>query len=161
LGGEHKFFFKGPFLYRGLINIPFIIKTPNGLNNKICSSLVSSIDIAETILDLARLNIPEFMQGKSMIPILGNTDYKINDAILIEMDDEYINEKTRTLIAEDWRISIFSDHGELFNLKEDPYEMNNLWNENSFIDIKLELILRLMQKNLQKTESNVKRDCLY
>jgi arylsulfatase A-like enzyme len=161
LGGDHKFFFKGPFLYRGLINIPFIIKIPNGLNNKICSSLVSSIDIAETILDLARLNIPEFMQGKSMIPILGNTDYKINDAILIEMDDEYINEKTRTLIAEDWRITIFSDHGELFNLKEDPYEMNNLWNENSFIDIKLELILRLMQKNLQKTESNVKRDCLY
>ncbi|TFG26007.1 MAG: hypothetical protein EU533_00145, partial [Promethearchaeota archaeon] len=118
LGGEHKFFFKGPFLYQGLINIPFIIKIPSGVRNKVCSSLVSSIDIPETILELAGFPIPEFMQGKSMVPILRNPDEKINDNILIEMDDEYINEKTRTLITEEWRITIFREYGELFNLKE-------------------------------------------
>jgi len=161
LGGEHKFFFKGPFLYRGLVNIPFIMKIPNGLKNKVCSSLVSSIDIPETILELAGFPIPDLMQGKSMVPILRKPDEKINDNILVEMDDEYINEKTRTLITEEWRITIFREYGELFNLKEDPDEMNNLWDDYTLKDIKLELILKLMRKNLGFTESYVKRDCQY
>jgi len=33
LGGEHRFFFKGPFLYQGLIKIPLIIKVPGGIQN--------------------------------------------------------------------------------------------------------------------------------
>ncbi|MFX1338247.1 MAG: sulfatase [Promethearchaeota archaeon] len=161
LGGEHKFFFKGPFLYQGLINIPFIVKIPGGAKNKVCPSLVSSIDIPETILELAGLPIPEFMQGKSIFPILRNPDEKINDNILIEMDDEYINEKTRTLITDEWRITIFREYGELFNLKEDPDELNNLWDDESLKNIKLELILKLMRKNLGVAESRVKRDCQY
>ena len=161
LGGEHKFFFKGPFLYHGLINIPFIMKIPNGLKNKVCSSLVSSIDIPETILELAGFPIPDLMQGRSMVPILRKTDEKINDNILVEMDDEYINEKTRTLITEEWRITIFRESGEFFNLKEDPDEMNNLWDDDSLKDVKLELILKLMRKDLGFKESHVKRDCQY
>ncbi len=161
LGGDHRFFFKGPFLYRGLINIPLLIKVPNGLKNKVSTSLVSTIDLPETILELAGLPIPEFMQGKSIIPILNNPDEKIKDDILIEMDDDHINEKTRTLITDEWRITVFSNHGELYNLKEDPEEMNNLWSTESLKDTKLELLLKLMRKNLKKTESHVKRDCLY
>lgn len=161
LGGEHKFFFKGPFLYQGLINIPFIMKIPNGLKNKVCSSLVSSIDIPETILELAGFRIPDFMQGRSMAPILRNPEEKINQNILIEMDDEYINEKTRSLITDEWRITVFREYGELFNLKEDPDEMNNLWDDDSLKDIKLELILKLVRKSFGFTESHVKRDCQY
>jgi arylsulfatase A-like enzyme len=161
LGGEHRFFFKGPFLYSGLINIPFIIKIPNGLKNKVCSSLLSSIDIPETILELAGLSIPEFMQGKSFKTILKNPEAKINDDILIEMDDEYINEKTKTLITDEWRITIFSDHTELFNLKKDPNEINNLWNEEHLNEIKLDLLLRLMRKILQNKPRYINRDCQY
>jgi arylsulfatase A-like enzyme len=161
LGGEHKFFFKGPFLYNGLINIPFIIKTPTGLMNKESTSLAGSIDIPETILELAGLPIPKFMQGKSIVPILENPDEKINEDILVEMDDEYLNEKTRTLITDDWRLTLFEDHGILFNRKEDPDEMINLWDEDSQKDVKLELILKLMRKILGNTESYVKRDCQY
>jgi uncharacterized sulfatase len=161
LGGEHKFFFKGPFLYNGLINIPFIIKTPNGLKNKESKSLAGSIDIPETILDLAGLSIPKFMQGKSMVPILENPDKKINDDILVEMDDDYLDEKTRTLITDEWRLTIFKEHGDLFNRKKDPDELNNLWDEESLNDVKLELILKLMRKNLSFSERHVNRDCQY
>ena len=161
LGGEHKFFFKGPFLYQGLINIPFIMKIPGGVKNKVSTSLVSSIDIPETILELAGLPIPDFMQGRSMVPILRNPNEKINENILVEMDDEFINEKTRTLITDEWRITIFREYGELFNLNEDPDEMNNLWDDDLLKDIKLELILKLMRKNLRVRESYVKRDCQY
>ena len=160
LGGEHKFFFKGPFLYNGLINIPFIIKIPSGLKNKESTSLASSIDIPETILELAGLPIPKFMQGNSMVHILEKPDEKINEDILVEMDDEFIKEKTRTLITDDWRLTIFKDYGELFNRKEDPDDLNNLWDEESLKDVKLELIMKLLRKNLNN-ESHVNRDCGY
>ena len=161
LGGEHKFFFKGPFLYNGLINIPFIIKIPNGLKNKESTSLASSIDIPETILELAGLQIPKFMQGKSIVPILENTDEIINEDILVEMDDEYINEKTRTLITDEWRLTVFKDYIELFNRKEDPDDFNNLCDDESLKDIKLELIVKLMRKNLNYAENHVNRDCQF
>ncbi len=161
LGGEHKFFFKGPFLYNGLINIPFIIKTPNGIKNKESTSLAGSIDIPETILELAGLPIPKFMQGKSIVPILENPEKKINEDILVEMDDDYLDEKTRTLITDEWRLTIFKNHGDLFNRKKDPDELNNLWDEESLNDVKLELILQLMRKNLRFSERHVNRDCQY
>ena len=50
LGGDHRFFFKGPFLYQALVKIPFLIKIPNKLMNVSTDSLAGSIDIPETIL---------------------------------------------------------------------------------------------------------------
>ncbi len=158
LGGDHRFFFKGPFLYQGLIKIPFIIKVPNGLTNVNCDSLASSIDIPETILELAGMPIPDFMQGKSLIPIIENPEKKVKEDVLIEMDDDHNKERTRTLITENWRITIFSDHGELYNLKDDPDELNNIWQEKSFNEIKIQLLLKLLKKtsNISKP---VLRDC--
>jgi arylsulfatase A-like enzyme len=161
LGGDHKFFFKGPFLYQGLIKIPFLIKVPNSVRGQVSDSLVSSIDIPETILELSGFDIPETMQGKSMVPILKNPVEEINEDILIEMDDDQNNEKTRTLVVGDWRITIFRTHGELYNLKEDPDEMNNLWNNYSFNEKKFELVLRLLRRSINTQNYAVNRDCGY
>jgi arylsulfatase A-like enzyme len=158
LGGDHRFFFKGPFLYQGLIKIPFLIKVPNGLANQDCKTLASSIDIPETILALAGIPIPDYMQGKSLIPVLKNPDEVVEKDVLIEMDDDHNNEKTRTLITNDWRITVFSDHGDLYNLKEDPDELNNLWSDSSFNEIKIELLLKLFNKTSNITKSVI-RDC--
>jgi len=158
LGGDHRFFFKGPFLYQGLIKIPFLIKIPNGLANLDCNSLASSIDIPETILELAGMPIPDFMQGKSLIPVLKNPEEIVKNDVLIEMDDDHNNEKTRTLITDEWRITVFSDHGDLYNLKEDPNELNNLWYDTSFNEIKIELLLKLFKKT-SKISKSVIRDC--
>ena len=161
LGGDHRFFFKGPFLYQGLIRIPLLIKVPNGIKDQVSDSLVSSIDIPETILELGGFNIPDTMQGRSMLSILNNPVEQINEEILIEMDDDHNNEKTRTLITDNWRITVFRNHGELYNLKEDPEEMNNLWNNHSFNDKKHELLLRLLRRSISTQNYSVNRDCGY
>jgi len=159
LGGEHRFFFKGPFLYQGLIKIPLIIKVPGGIQNKVCSSLTSSIDLPETILELAGFTIPDSMQGKSMEPLLKDPQQKINEDVLIEMDDDHNNQKIRTIISDQWRLSVFREHGELFDLKKDPDEMNNLWNDNSYLGVKTELLLRLTRREILKEKDPVIRDC--
>ncbi|MBD3339856.1 MAG: sulfatase-like hydrolase/transferase [Candidatus Lokiarchaeota archaeon] len=161
LGGEHRLFFKGPFLYQPLINIPFIISVPGGIRNKISDSLASSIDIPETILELAGFEIPRYMQGKSLLPILEKPDEKIKKSILIEMDDNYNDQKTRTIVTQNWRLTFYKDFGELYNLKKDPKELNNLWDENKYQEIKLELILKLLRKIAYEAEIPVLRDCDY
>ncbi|MHA2399477.1 MAG: sulfatase family protein [Promethearchaeota archaeon] len=161
LGGDHRFFFKGPFLYQGLIRIPLLIKIPNCLQNQVSNSLVSSIDIPETILELGGFNIPDTMQGRSIVSILNNPEQQINEEILIEMDDDHNNEKTRSLITEEWRITVFRNHGELYNLKEDPDEMHNLWNSKSIQNKKHELLLKLLRKCVNTQDYSVNRDCGY
>ncbi|MCP4763276.1 MAG: sulfatase-like hydrolase/transferase, partial [archaeon] len=158
LGGDHRFFFKGPFLYEALAKIPFLIKVPNLGNKKVSSSLTSSLDIAETILELAELPIPDSMQGKSLVPILKNPDGKINEEVLIEMDEEIMGEITRTLITDGKRITIFmapENDGELYDLIDDPDEMNNLWKEESYKEIKTNLLIKLAKKmGLKITENS-------
>jgi N-sulfoglucosamine sulfohydrolase len=58
---------------RGL-KTPFIVYWPEGigLKNKKCKALVSSIDIAPTILELANADIPQSFQGHSFIKLLNN-----------------------------------------------------------------------------------------
>jgi hypothetical protein len=77
------------------------------------------------------------------------------------MDDDQNNEKTRTLVVGDWRITSFRTHGELYNLKEDPDEMNNLWNNYSFNEKKFELVLRLLRRSINTQNYAVNRDCGY
>ncbi|HEA70791.1 MAG TPA: DUF4976 domain-containing protein [archaeon] len=113
------------------------------------------------MLELEGFSIPNSMQGKSMIPILNNPEEKINDSILIEMDDDHNDEKTRTLITDDWRITIFRNYGELYNLKDDPDEMNNLWDNISFMEVKEELIFKLLRKCINNQQKPIIRDCGY
>ncbi len=42
------------------------------------------------------------------------------------MIDDHNYERTSILITDEWRITVLSDHGELYNLKNDINELNNL-----------------------------------
>ena len=129
------------------------------MQNKTCNSLTSSIDLPETILELAGFLIPETMQGKSMRPLLEDPQQKINETVMIEMNDDHNNQKIRTIISDTWRLSVFREHGELFNLKEDPDELNNLWDDNDYLEVKSELLLKLTRYEVAKEKDPVIRDC--
>lgn len=59
-------------LYNSGTQTPFLVKWDNANLKKgaTCESLISSIDIAPTLLDLARLEIPSSFQGKSLVKLL-------------------------------------------------------------------------------------------
>ena len=67
------------------IKTPFIIHYPNILKyNSITKSLISSIDIAPTILDLANIEISESFQGKSFVEIIEKPDLKFRNYVFAE-----------------------------------------------------------------------------
>lgn len=71
LGDHHQFRKASPF--EGSAKIPFIIRPPKGSDfktNDTCSSPVSHMDVMPTLLELAGINIPNTVEGSSLIRLL-------------------------------------------------------------------------------------------
>ncbi len=68
---EHGFFTHGgPYLHETLTHIPLIIKEPDQSRGKIINNLIEQVDIPATILDLANILIPSWIEGQSFMPLL-------------------------------------------------------------------------------------------
>ena len=68
------------------VKTPFIVSFPKLIsqNDKYSTSLISAIDIAPTVLDLANINIPESFQGVSFLEILKNPKKKFRNYVFAE-----------------------------------------------------------------------------
>jgi arylsulfatase A-like enzyme len=73
-------------VYDSGMKTPFIVFWPKGIRSKgsQTESLISAIDIAPTILELAGINPPEKYQGKSFVPVLKTPSAEIRTAIFSE-----------------------------------------------------------------------------
>ena len=69
---EHGRHFHGTSTYGELINVPLMLHWPGVVPAKRVSNVVQMIDLMPTILELARLPMPEGMQGQSLLPLLGD-----------------------------------------------------------------------------------------
>jgi len=163
--GDHGLLFKGPDPFNGVLQIPLITKVPGLTKPAVSNSLISSIDLPKTILNLLNINErkhPPDMQGYNMTPVLENPKEKIRDCCLIEHDDEVgpIQGRVRHLVTEDFKLTVYeglSDFGDLYDCKNDPHELHNLWYENNFKEKRFELVNKLLQENLKVQTKYPKR----
>ena len=167
LMGDHGLLFKGPAHFQGLVKVPFIWKVPGMTKaGAITDSLVSSIDIPSTILNLLKVKEklqPPGMQGCDISPILKDPSVKVRDHCIIEEDedahkatkqDQYRNIRVRTMITEDYRITFYEGWegtGDLYDLKNDPHELINLWHDKDYKEIRDNLVYKMFHEilNLQ------------
>lgn len=166
LMGDHGLLFKGPCPFNGVLQLPMIWKIP-GLTKPagVSDSLVSSIDYPKTILNL--LNVPERhhppdMQGYDITPILENPDNKVRDFVLIENDEEVgpLMSRLRHLVTEEYKLTVYEslpEYGDLFDRKNDPDELTNLWYDNKYKDLRLKLVTKLLHENLKAQSKYPKR----
>jgi arylsulfatase A-like enzyme len=159
LMGEHGMLFKGPSPFKGVLQVPMIWKVPGLTKPAVTDALVSSIDYPKTILHL--LGIPERkhppdMQGYDMTPVLKDPSKNIRDCLLIEQDEEVGPKgplfcRLRHLITQDYKLTVYEGikgFGDVFDRKNDPLELNNLWYNEDFKEKRFELVERLMQECL-------------
>ena len=65
---EHNGWWHGDTLYDEQMRVPLIIKYPgNAFSGTVASAMVSSIDIAPTVLDLFQLPVPDGLPGRSLL----------------------------------------------------------------------------------------------
>tara|TARA_A100001011_G_scaffold103415_3_gene109351 strand:- start:132214 stop:133797 length:1584 start_codon:yes stop_codon:yes gene_type:complete len=133
--GDHGLMLKGPLHLHGMIRVPFIWKDPMADTVKSTSTLGQTIDISSTVLERAGIKPYWGIQGTSLLKTMDKNNTIKRDSILIEDDRQRIYlgfsrfQKIRTLITENHRLTIgYPDaRDELYDLINDPEELNNLW----------------------------------
>jgi len=117
-------------MYAELIDMPLLIYDPSREKGEICDALVSNVDIPPTILHLFGLEPLAGFEGHSPLPLkdypekgcFGEALYhEIGRGEDINRDIYYYREQNFKII---YRANL--DKWEMYNLKEDPKELNNI-----------------------------------
>ncbi|MEJ2161844.1 MAG: sulfatase-like hydrolase/transferase [Robiginitalea sp.] len=138
--GEHGFSLERRMPYEESVRAPLIVRHP-GITEpaKTVDGVVLSIDLSATVLDIAGLDKPGTIQGKSLLPLISGKEDQIRSSGLIEY---YSNENPFPWTAQlDYRVVITDqfkyikwlrfDSAELYDLSHDPFEQHNLIEEPS------------------------------
>lgn len=160
--GDHQLLLKGPLHYGGLTRVPFIWNDPAGAGGRTTDALLSTVDIAPTILERAGIPGWNGIQGRSLLPLLAGAKESHYESVLIEEEGQrrYLGferrVKTRTVRSRSHRLSVYADvgWGELYDLVNDPDECVNLWDDAGALRIKSEMLGELAQRMLDYTETS-------
>ena len=168
--GEHGWFDKR-FMYEESFRTPLIICCPDKIKpGTVCDELVQNIDYAPTYLDMAGVEIPEEVCGVSLRPLFGSG--KAPEGWRDELYYHYYDypsihnvRRHDGIMTKDYKLIHFKDNGggkkgkdmpvdswELYDLKKDPTEVNNVYDNPDYAGIVADLKGRLEKK---RSELNV------
>jgi arylsulfatase A-like enzyme len=130
--GEHGLIDKR-HMYEESMRVPFLAWCPGMIKPGIVvEELIQNIDVAPTILDVAGIETPARMDGKSFLPILQGKKIPWRDSAFYEYywERNFPHTPTTHGLRTD-RYKYIHYHGiwdidELYDLKSDPEEMHNL-----------------------------------
>jgi arylsulfatase A-like enzyme len=134
--GDHGLVLKGCRFFDGLVRVPMIWSWPGRIREGLVSpALVELVDIAPTLLEAAGLEVPWFMQGRSLLPILeGRADPLHHKAHVVSEFHDAIGagrNRSHASMVFDGRYKSVVYHGqpigEIFDHATDPGEFENLW----------------------------------
>ena len=127
-------------MYDNSLKVPLIIYDPRNPTHKDVEQMALNIDIPSTILDFAGVKAPATWHGKSLKPFVEKENVNLErDTILVEHLWDFKNitpsEGVRT---KDWKYFRYVNDKsieELYNLKDDPRETNNLVDNAQYQDV--------------------------
>jgi len=146
--GEWRLFDKR-LMHEPSIRVPLLIRYPKRVpKGATCNEMVLDIDIAPTLLDLAGLQVPSTMQGKSVLPLLHGGEQGRKEWFYEYFEwpnpekvalHHGIRTETHKLIA----YTQGEKEHELYDLKNDPKETQNLWGRPEHAAVQQDLLARM------------------
>jgi len=149
--GDHGLLLKGPMMYEGLLRVGCIVKGPGVPKGKRVEDPVSNLDFAATFLDYADVEPETQLHSQSLRPLI-ETDTARREFAFTEWDLrpsragvslqlQTVRTKTHKLT-----IDLLSKDGEMYDLIEDPYELENIYADPDHSDIRAELEVMLAKR---------------
>ena len=124
--GEHDFWEKAN-LHEEVTRVPLIVSAPGFAPHR-TESIVELVDIFPTLADLAGLDIPASVQGKSLRPILVDRDAVVKQGALS------FGQGT-ALRTSRWAYMRYDDDAEeLYDMQDDPQQFDNLAQVDKYQD---------------------------
>ena len=157
--GAHGLREKNVF-YEESAHIPLIIKLPKIIkDNTIINHLVTNVDLFATILDYTNQAVSQ-SDGKSLRDLIENKPTDRPNYIVTEWNYRGDTEPNYMIVKDGWKMLIPQTASSnvidvLYNLKSDPFEMNNLIGNNpeqkkyasKVVELKLDLLAWLIKND--------------
>ena len=170
--GDHGLRSKGCRFYEGLVRVPLILSWPGQVQQGLASdALVELTDIAPTLAEAAGVD-PGWTQGKSLLPILTGeaAPNRHRDAVRSEFYDtlnpdfgkpDAVRTPSYATMYRDerWKLVVYhgNPYGELYDLRDDPDEFENRWEDPSCAPLKVRLLQQSFDATVQATDPGGKR----
>ena len=152
--GEHGWFDKR-FMYEECHRTPLLVRYPKAVQAGTRSdALVMNIDLAPTFVDLASIEVPADMQGRSLREVLtsgGRTPEGWRTGVYYhyyEYPSWHSVKRHYGIRTRDYKLIHFYndvDEWELYDLKKDPHEMHSVYDDPAYAEIRAGLHAQLEQ----------------
>ncbi len=145
-------------MYETSVKVPAVIYRPGLVaEDQRVDDLVSLFDFGPTILELAGLTPPDWMEARSLTPYFHSQSDPSRVHVFSEHAEDLILRDVgfMTMIREgDWKLVHFldDDDGQLYNLKNDPEEIRNLWRDEGHAVEKQRLLGEILKWRLRSSK---------
>ncbi len=147
--GEHGWFDKR-FMYEQSFRTPLLIRYPKEIKAGLTvDKLVQNLDFAPTLLDYAKVQVPEEMQGESFRDLLNGKSSEWRDAVYYtyyEYPSVHMVKRHYGVSTERYKLIHFYydiDEWEMYDLENDPDEMTNIYDDPDYAAVKADMHRRL------------------
>lgn len=151
--GHHGLIAKGAFHYDDGVRVPMIVRwlgqVPSGAESDALQSLV---DYPQTFLSFCGIDIPDDMTGVDQKLVWTGVEKSARDWVVIENHHQPTTIHMKTYIDARYKLTMYFQqaYGELFDLRDDPDEVRNLW--DSVPDLRSRLMEDLLRAEIEKEE---------
>ena len=143
--GDHGLYLKGPTPYEALLRVGLIARGPGIPAGRMVTAPVSTLDLAETFCDYAGTTLGDSAQSESLRPLLEDQPGASRDVAYSEwhvnasrcgvpLELHTVRTATTKLTVEK-----VSGAGELYDLNNDPHEMQNVFDDAGYKSMRGEL----------------------
>jgi N-acetylglucosamine-6-sulfatase len=135
--GQHRIPEGKRTVYEEDVRYPMVVRGPGVGHDAKDERLVSSTDLMPTFLELADAPTPEYVDGRSLVPLLSGTKPPWRDSLLLEGYDDGFGDKTyvppdfKAIRTSEGRTYVEYETGEreLYDLRTDPRQLRSLHDE--------------------------------
>ncbi len=147
--GSHRQFNKGPLMYEETYHIPLVVRWPGVVEDGArCASFVRLLDLMPTFLELADIDPPADIDGRSIVPLLeGTTPDEWPDSLFAEYHGDEFGLYSQRMIRTERYKYVYNPPGvdELYDLERDPHELQNVIDNPQYAETKLRLRQQLAE----------------
>lgn len=161
--GDHRLFLKGPWMYEGLVRIPMLFYGPGIPKNNRCPGLMENVDILPTLLELIGEKAPYGVQGISQWKVLSRQTEAVRDSAVTSYDAHDIGINIKSLRTGRYKLVVFANekYGELYDYQTDPDELHNLYFEEAYKTVKLQLFEQLCSRLISDQDPLPQKNSLW
>ncbi len=154
LQGDFGLLFKGPYHVDALMRLPLVWRPApsSGRSPAVVTRPVGLVDLAPTMCAVAGLDLPPWMEGATLPVDDADADRRGFERVFTEWDSDLfgIDVHLRTMMRDHWICSAYlpgtshdGTEGELYDIRDDPLQRHNRWDDPALRSTRDDLVTDL------------------